>query len=102
MRGATADRRGPEPARCCWPSGPKRRFSRREQGDALVGVEDVALDIVDDLGLAAERVHRAAETHPVEELLLAGVLDLLGGQLAPARQLARADLIEARPVAGVV
>src|SRR6266851_3336914 len=74
----------------------------REKGHALVGVEDVALDIVDDDRLAAERVHGAAEADPVEEFLLAGVLDFLGRQLAPAAHLARAQLVEARAVARIV
>src|SRR5258708_4723173 len=84
------------------PADGDTRHSRREEGEALVGVEDVALDIIDDLGLAAERVHGAAEADPVEELLLAGILDFLGRQLAPAVELARAHLVEARAVAGVV
>src|SRR5579885_44815 len=69
------------------PTHPSRRSHlRREQRKALVGVENPALDIVHDLRFAPERVHRAAEADPIEELLLAGILDLLGGELPPAAQ----------------
>src|SRR6266478_5976728 len=88
-----------------WSEGLERYDSgglRPEQREAFVRVEDVALDIVDNFRLALQRVHRAAEAHPVQELLLAGILDLLGAQLAPARELARAQFVEARPVAGIV
>src|SRR5215472_17121392 len=73
--------------------------SSPEQREALVRVEQIRLDVVDDFGVAAERGHRAGEADPVQELLLARILDLRGGQLAPAREIARGELIEARPVA---
>src|ERR1700722_15807508 len=75
---------------------------RPEHREALVRIEDVRFDVVDDLGLALQFVHRAAERHPVEELLLPGILDLRGRQLAPARQLARGQFVEPRSVAGIV
>ena len=70
-----------------------------EQREALVRVEQVGFDIVDDLGLAAKRVHRPSKANPVQEFLLAGVLDLCGGEIAPAGEIARGELVEARPVA---
>src|SRR5207245_1433417 len=73
-------------------SGPKQR-------EALVRVEEVGLDVVDDLGLAAECIHRPRQTDPIQEFLLAGVLYLFGREIAPAREIARGELVEAGPVA---
>ena len=70
-----------------------------EQREAFVRVEQVGFDIVDDLGLATERVHRPGEADPVQEFLLASVFDLRGGEIAPAREIAGGELVEARPVA---
>src|ERR1700683_433558 len=75
---------------------------RAEDREALVRIEDVRLDVVDDLRLAFQLVHRTAERDPVEELLLPSILDLRRGQLAPARALARRQFIEPRAVAGIV
>src|SRR5215467_13775765 len=72
---------------------------RPEQREALVRVEQVRFDVVDDFGVAAERGHCTGKADPVQELLLARILDLRGRQIAPAREIARGELIEARPVA---
>jgi hypothetical protein len=61
-------------------SGPKQR-------EALVRVEEIGLDIVDDLGLATECRHRPGEADPIQKFLLAGVLDLRGREIAPAREM---------------
>src|SRR6266550_7207381 len=68
---------------------------------AVTGVQTCALPIY-DLGLAPQGMHRAAKTHPVEEFLLPGVLDFRSREFPPARQLARGELVEARPVARIV
>ena len=44
---------------------------RLEQGQALVGVEDVGLHVVYDLRLSTQLGHGSGQTHPVEQLLLA-------------------------------
>src|SRR5581483_5448374 len=74
----------------------------REQCKALVGVENPTLDVIDDLRLPSQRVHCAAEAYPIEELLLAGILDLGSREFAPARQFAGGEFVETRPVAVVV
>src|SRR6185312_12447773 len=87
----------------CKRCGPYRIAGLRpEDGEALVRVEDVRLDIVDDLGLALQFGHRAAERHPVEEFLLPGILDRRGRQAPPTIELARGELVEAGAVAGIV
>src|SRR5437016_1689960 len=48
----------------------------RERGEALVGLEDVGLHPVVDHGLPAELGHGAGQHHPVEQLMVAGALDL--------------------------
>src|SRR3989442_2045025 len=57
--------------------------SRPERREALVRVEDVRLDPRCLVGLAAELGHGPRQTHPVEELLLAALLDRGHRLLAP-------------------
>src|SRR5579883_3221259 len=71
---------GPRPGRAhpvCGPvpirEGTEER-SRPEQCEALVRVEDVGFDVVDDLGPPAERRHGAAKADPIQEFLLSGIL----------------------------
>ncbi|MGE3281413.1 MAG: hypothetical protein AB7O13_10435 [Alphaproteobacteria bacterium] len=47
-------------------------------------------------------MHRAAETDPIQEFLLPGILDLRRHQLAPARHFTRGQLVETGAVAGIV
>src|SRR6516162_4979808 len=49
--------------------------SRLVDGEALVGVEDPALDIGGLGGPPPELVHAAHQAHPIQDLLLAAVLD---------------------------
>src|ERR1700732_4202800 len=58
---------------------------RLEYGEALVRVEDVALHVRCFGRPPPELVHRADETHPVEDLLLPAVLDRAQRPLAPGR-----------------
>src|SRR3989441_10808281 len=62
--------------------------SRPERREALVRVEDVRLDPRWLVGLAAELGHGPRQTHPVEKLLLAALLDRGQRRLAPGRPVA--------------
>src|SRR5262245_30116995 len=70
--------------------------------EALRGIEDVRLDEVDDLRLGADLGEGPGQAHPVQELLLAGALDVLHGQVLPEVRLAVAELLEARQIGRVV
>src|SRR2546428_10220752 len=72
--------------------------SRPERREALVRVEDVRLDPRRLVGLAPELGHGARQTHPVEELLLAALLDRGQRRLAPRRVVASLE----RPVQDAV
>src|SRR4051794_1736100 len=58
---------------------------RLEHGEAFIRVEDVALHIGGFGWPPAELVHRADETHPVEDLLLPAILDRAQRPLPPGR-----------------
>ena len=69
-----------------------------EEGQALLGVEDVGLNVVKDLGFAVQLFHGAREAHPVEHLLLPGGLNLRGGELPPSVPVACLEIFEKDPV----
>src|SRR5215469_16556912 len=58
---------------------------RLEDCETLVRVEDVALHVGGFGGPPPELVHRADQAQPVEDLLLAAVLDGAKGPLPPRR-----------------
>src|SRR6516164_750217 len=62
--------------------------SRLVDGEALVGVEDPALDIGGLGGPPPELVHAAHQAHPIQDLLLAAVLDGTQRPLPPRRIIA--------------
>src|SRR5690348_10122854 len=71
---------------------------RREQREALSGVENIGLDVIDDLGALPEFAHRAGEADPVQHLMLARVFHFPLRQLAPIAEAVGTKLIIAGPI----
>src|SRR5688500_5584440 len=71
---------------------------RREYRDAFAGVHQPALDEVDVAGLLAGLVHGARERDPVQELLLAALLQLLQLEVTPGQIVAGLQLLESSAV----
>src|SRR3954468_9061954 len=89
-------RGGPGTPRPTWPRGSKTRgalarFSlRRKQRHAFLRVKDVAVDESQDLRLPP--FHRSGQADPVQDLVLARVVDLLRRQVTPLPQITRLEL----------
>src|SRR5215212_3832620 len=78
------------------------RLSREGQ-EAFVGGENVSLHVVlDHRLLLIERLHRAGERHPVQHLVLPGILHLIERALSPGAPIGAADRIEQDAVALMV
>src|SRR5262245_49149926 len=74
----------------------RRSPSQAEEREALGGVEDVRLDEV-DLGRPSPQLrHGAHQTHPVQHLLLAGVLDRRQRRASPGLIVGGAELLVER------
>src|SRR5262245_11573219 len=79
-------------------TAPSSRASRPPHGKALVRVERPRLDEVALVGLPAELLHCPGEAEPVEQLLLAGLLDVGERGAAPRLVVADAERLVELPV----
>src|SRR4029077_9174576 len=98
--------------RCCAPSTPataspplaacSQRFrpARASSKRTLRGDEGPGLDALGAVGFAAELLHRAQEAEPVQHLMLAAVLDLVGRVAVPGRVIARFQCLVEPSVGG--
>src|SRR5882757_1426015 len=62
--------------------------ARRRDQEGLGGIEDPGVDEAGLLRLAVEGTHGAGEARPVQDLLLAAVLDARAGHRTPRRPVA--------------
>src|SRR3954451_24109430 len=80
---------------------PFRGLGRRDQ-ERLARIEDPGVEEGGFLRLPPERAHGAREARPVQDLLLAAILDRRRRQAAPRLPVAASEGIEHAPVGGRV